>query len=426
MLDPKVLRSEPERVRQALQNRGESAEALDQFLELDKRRRELLVEVEQLKARRNAVSQEVAKLKKSGENADAIIAEMREVGDRIKALDEELRTVEERTHHQLLCIPNLPHESVPIGLTEEENVEFKQVGTIPSFSFTPKSHWDLATELGIIDFEAAAKVTGARFSFYKGLGARIERALINFMLDIHIDEHGYTEVLPPFIVNRASMTGTGNLPKFEEDAFKLVDTDYFLTPTAEVPVTNYYRDEILTAEQLPVYFVAYTPCFRSEAGSAGRDTRGLIRQHQFNKVEMVKFSHPDRSYQEWEELVGHAETILQRLGLPYRALDMCTGDLGFGAAKKTDLEVWMPGADTYREISSCTNFEDFQARRANIRFRPEAGAKPEFVHTINGSGLAVGRTVAAILENYQQEDGSVLIPEALVPYMGGVTKIEKK
>ncbi|MCX7571905.1 serine--tRNA ligase [Tumebacillus sp. DT12] len=425
MLDPKLLRSEPERVRAALEGRGESTAALDEFLELDKRRRELLVEVEQLKARRNAVSQEVAKLKKAGENADEIILEMRTVGDRIKDLDDEVRTVEERTNYLLLCLPNMPHESVPSGLTEDDNVEIKKVGELRSFDFEPKAHWDLATDLGIIDFEAAAKITGARFSFYKGAGARLERALINFMLDVHTGEHGYTEVLPPFIVNRASMTGTGNLPKFEEDAFKVADSDYFLAPTAEVPVTNYYRDEILSAEQLPVYFVAYTPCFRSEAGSSGRDTRGLIRQHQFNKVEMVKFAHPDQSYAEWEKLVGNAETILQRLGLPYRALDMCMGDLGFGAAKKTDLEVWMPAADQYREISSCTNFEDFQARRANVRFRPEQGAKPEFVHTINGSGLAVGRTVAAILENYQQADGSVVIPDALVPYMGGLTKISK-
>jgi len=425
MLDPKLLRNEPERVRQALLNRGESTDALDEFLNKDARRRELLGEVERLKARRNAVSQEVAKMKKAGENADAIIAEMREVGDQIKAIDDELREVEERTHFLLLCLPNMPHESVPLGLTEEDNVEFKRVGEPKSFGFEPKAHWDLATDLDIIDFEAAAKITGARFSFYKGAGARLERALINFMLNLHTDEHGYTEVLPPFIINRASMTGTGNLPKFEEDAFKVADTDYFLSPTAEVPVTNYYRDEILTAEQLPVYFVAYTPCFRSEAGSSGRDTRGLIRQHQFNKVEMVKFVHPEKSYDEWQQLVANAETVLQRLGLPYRALDMCMGDLGFGAAKKTDLEVWMPAADTFREISSCTNFEDFQARRANIRFRREAGAKPEFVHTINGSGLAVGRTVAAILENYQQEDGSVLIPEALVPYMGGMTRITK-
>ncbi|MGB8956959.1 MAG: serine--tRNA ligase [Tumebacillaceae bacterium] len=426
MLDPKLLRNEPDRVRQALQNRGESTAALDEFLELDKRRRELLVEVEQLKARRNTVSQEVAKMKKAGENADAVIAEMREVGDRIKELDEELRTVEERTHYLLLCLPNIPHESVPIGLTEDDNVEYKRWGTPREFNFQPKAHWDIATDLDIINFEAAAKITGARFAFYKGAGARLERALISFMLDIHTNEHGYTEVLPPFIVNRASMTGTGNLPKFEEDAFKLVDTDYFLAPTAEVPVTNYYRDEILSADQLPIYFVAYTPCFRSEAGSSGRDTRGLIRQHQFNKVEMVKFVHPDTSYQEWEKLVANAETILERLNLPYIGLNMCTGDLGFAQTKKTDLEVWMPEAGMYREISSCSIFEDFQARRANIRFRPEQGAKPEFLHTINGSGLAIGRTVAAILENYQQEDGSVLIPDALVPYMGGMTKITKK
>ncbi|MBL0388989.1 serine--tRNA ligase [Tumebacillus sp. ITR2] len=425
MLDPKLLRNEPDRVRQALNNRGESTEALDEFLDLDKRRRELLVEVEQLKARRNAVSQEVAKMKKAGENADHIITEMREVGDRIKELDEELRTVEERTHHLLLVIPNMPHESVPQGLTEDENVEIALWGEPRQFDFEPKPHWEIASELGIIDFEAAAKITGARFAFYKGAGARLERALISFMLDIHTTEHGYTEVLPPFIVNRASMTGTGNLPKFEEDAFKLKDTDYFLAPTAEVPVTNYYRDDILSADQLPVYFAAYTPCFRSEAGSAGRDTRGLIRQHQFNKVEMVKFVAPETSYDEWAKLVRDAETILQRLNLPYRKLDMCFGDLGFGAAKKNDLEVWLPEANTYREISSCSNFEDFQARRANIRYRPEAGAKPEFVHTINGSGLAIGRTVAAILENYQQADGSVTVPDALVPYMGGLTKIAK-
>lgn len=425
MLDPKLLRNEPDRVRQALQNRGESTEALDEFLKLDERRREIIAEVEQLKARRNTVSQEVAKMKKAGENADAIIAEMREVGDKIKAMDEELREIEERANYLLLCLPNMPHESVPVGLTEDENVEYKKWGEPRAFDFAPKAHWDIATDLDIIDWERASKITGARFSFYKGAGARLERALINFMLDIHTSEHGYTEVLPPFIVNRASMTGTGNLPKFEEDAFKLTDTDFFLAPTAEVPVTNYYRDEIMTAEQVPTYFVAYTPCFRSEAGSAGRDTRGLIRQHQFNKVEMVKFVHPEKSYEEWEKLVANAETVLQRLELPYRALDMCTGDLGFGAAKKTDLEVWLPEADTYREISSCSNFEDFQARRANIRFRREQGAKPEFVHTINGSGLAIGRTVAAILENYQQADGSVLIPEALVPYMGGLTKISK-
>lgn len=426
MLDAKLLRGEPDRVRQALNNRGASTEVLDEFLELDKRRRELLVEVEQLKARRNTVSQEVARLKKAGENADEIILEMRQVGDRIKDLDEEVRTVEERTNYLLLVIPNIPHESVPVGSSEEDNVEYKRWGTPNQFSHEPKAHWDIATDLGIIDFEAGAKITGARFSFYKGAGARLERALINFMLDIHTGEHGYTEVLPPFMVNRASMTGTGNLPKFEEDVFKVSDTDYFLAPTAEVPVTNYFRDDMLSAEQLPVYFAAYTPCFRSEAGSAGRDTRGLIRQHQFNKVEMVKFVHPDKSYDEWEKLTSDAETILQRLGLPYRAITLCTGDMGFGSAKTTDLEVWLPSADTYREISSCTNFEDFQARRANIRFRPEAGAKPEFVHTINGSGLAVGRTLAAILENYQQEDGSVLIPDALVPYMGGLTKIEKQ
>ncbi|WP_018131378.1 serine--tRNA ligase [Effusibacillus pohliae] len=423
MLDARLLRNEPDKVREALRKRGESPEAVDQFLQLDARRRELLAETESLKAKRNSVSQEVAKLKKAGQDAESLILEMREVGDRIKQLDDELREVEEKVDFLLLTIPNIPHESVPVGASEDDNVEVKKWGELPRFDFEPKPHWEIATELGILDFESAAKVTGARFVFYKGLGARLERALINFMLDIHTQEHGYTEVLPPFIVNRASMTGTGNLPKFEEDAFKLVDTDYFLVPTAEVPVTNLHREEILQAADLPRYYVAYSPCFRSEAGSAGRDTRGLIRMHQFNKVEMVKFTLPETSYEEWMKLVNDAETILQRLNLPYRVMDMCTADLGFGAAKKYDLEVWLPAANQYREISSCSNFEDFQARRANIRFRREPKAKPEFVHTINGSGLAVGRTVAAILENYQQPDGSVLIPEALVPYMGGVTRI---
>ncbi|MFC4768494.1 serine--tRNA ligase [Effusibacillus consociatus] len=425
MLDPRILRNEPDKVRESQRKRGESPEVVDEFLQLDSRRRELLAETETLKAKRNSVSQEVAKLKKAGQDAEQLIVEMREVGDRIKELDDELRVLEEKINHLLLTIPNIPHESVPYGESEDDNVEVKKSGDIRQFDFEPKPHWEVAAELGILDFETAGKVTGSRFVFYKGLGARLERALANFMLDIHTGEHGYTEVLPPFIVNRASMTGTGNLPKFEEDAFKLVDTDYFLIPTAEVPVTNIHRDEILQAEDLPRYYVAYTPCFRSEAGSAGRDTRGLIRMHQFNKVEMVKFTKPEESYEEWMKLVENAETILQRLNLPYRSLNMCTADLGFGPAKKFDLEVWLPAANQYREISSCSNFEDFQARRANIRFRRDPKAKPEFVHTINGSGLAVGRTVAAILENYQQEDGNVVIPEALIPYMGGVTKITR-
>ncbi|GAX88709.1 serine--tRNA ligase [Effusibacillus lacus] len=423
MLDARILRNEPDRVREALNNRGESPAVVDDFLQLDARWRELLAETESLKARRNSVSQEVAKLKKAGQNVEQLIVEMREVGDRIKELDDELRIVDEKVSYLLLTIPNIPHESVPVGATEDDNVEVKKWGELRQFDFEPKPHWEIATELGILDFESASKVTGARFVFYKGLGARLERALMNFMLDIHVGEHGYTEILPPFIINRSSMIGTGQLPKFEEDAFKLVDTDYFLVPTAEVPVTNIHRDEILQSEDLPRYYVAFSPCFRSEAGSAGRDTRGLIRMHQFNKVELVKFTKPEDSYEEWSKLVKDAETVLQRLGLPYRALDMCTADLGFTAAKKYDLEVWLPAANQYREISSCSNFEDFQARRANIRFRREAHAKPEFVHTINGSGLAIGRTIAAILENYQQADGSVLIPEALVPYMGGVKEI---
>jgi seryl-tRNA synthetase len=423
MLDARILRNEPERVRESQRKRGESPEAVDEFLALDTRRRELLAEVESLKAKRNSVSQEVAKLKKAGQEAEQLIVEMRDVGDRIKQLDDDLRAVEDTLNYVLLTIPNIPHESVPVGESEDDNVEVKKWKEVPDFAFEPKPHWEIAETLGILDFEAGGKVTGSRFVFYKGLGARLERALINFMLDIHTGEHGYTEILPPFIVNRASMTGTGNLPKFEEDAFKLMNSDYFLVPTAEVPVTNLHRDEIMQNSDLPRYYVAFTPCFRSEAGAAGRDTRGLIRMHQFNKVEMVKFTHPEHSYEEWMKLVNNAETILERLELPYRVLDMCTADLGFGPAKKYDVEVWMPGTDQYREISSCSNFEDFQARRANIRFRRDPQAKPEFVHTINGSGLAVGRTVAAILENYQQEDGSVAVPEALVPYMGGVKVI---
>jgi seryl-tRNA synthetase len=351
---------------------------------------------------------------------------MREVNDRIKALDEEVRVVEEDLNKLLLSIPNMPHSSVPVGLTEEQNVEIRRVGDVPSFSFEVMPHWDVAARLGILDFEAAGKVTGSRFVFYKGLGARLERALINFMMDLHTDRHGYEEMLPPFIVNRDSLTGTGQLPKFEEDVFKLEHTDYFLIPTAEVPVTNYHRDEILSVEQLPKYYVAFSACFRSEAGAAGRDTRGLIRQHQFNKVELVKLVKPEDSYDELESLTQHAEAVLQLLGLPYRVLTLCTGDLGFSSAKTYDLEVWMPSSGTYREISSCSNFEDFQARRANLRFRRDAKSKPEFVHTLNGSGLAVGRTVAAILENYQQPDGSVLIPEALQPYMGGLKVIQAK
>jgi seryl-tRNA synthetase len=424
MLDVKLLRANFAEVKEKLQHRGEDLTDFGKFEELDVRRRELIVDSEALKSKRNEVSQQVAFLKREKKDADHLIAEMREVGDKIKGLDDELRGVEETLEQLLLSIPNIPHESVPVGDTEDENIEIRKWGNIPEFSFEPKPHWEVAEKLGILDFERAGKVTGSRFVFYKGLGARLERALISFMLDLHVDEHGYKEVLPPYMVNRASMTGTGQLPKFEEDAFKVNDVDYFLIPTAEVPVTNMHRDEILSGEELPIKYAAYSACFRSEAGSAGRDTRGLIRQHQFNKVELVKFVKPEESYDELEKLTNNAEKVLQLLGLPYHVLSMCTGDLGFTAAKKYDIEVWIPSADVYREISSCSNFEAFQARRANIRFRRDPKAKLEFVHTLNGSGLAIGRTVAAILENFQQEDGSVIIPEVLRPYMGNRTSIQ--
>ncbi|MFC4778905.1 serine--tRNA ligase [Paenibacillus sp. GCM10023252] len=423
MLDIKILRSDIAVVEQALRNRNASLELLAGFSELDTKRRDLLQETEVLKNRRNTVSQDVAKLKKAGENADALILEMREVGDRIKELDDVIRELEVQLDELLLSIPNIPSTSVPVGASEEDNVELRRNGEQTAFDFEPKPHWEVAQELNILDFERAAKVTGSRFTFYRGLGARLERALINFMMNLHSDEHGYEEVLPPYIVNRDSLFGTGQLPKFEEDLFKLAESDYYLIPTAEVPVTNLHREEILAPDELPKYFVAYSACFRSEAGSAGRDTRGLIRQHQFNKVELIKLTKPEDSYDELEKMTSNAEKVLQLLGLPYRVLSLCTGDMGFTAAKTYDLEVWMPSAGVYREISSCSNVEDFQARRANIRFRREAKSKPEFVHTLNGSGLAVGRTVAAILENYQQADGTVVIPEVLRPYMGGVSVI---
>ncbi|MHA6261420.1 serine--tRNA ligase [Sporosarcina sp. CAU 1771] len=425
MLDIKKVRTNFDEMKAKLMKRGEDLSVLDDFLGLDERRRVLIAEVEQLKANRNEVSQKVAQMKRAKENADDVIAQMREVGESIKTLDDELHEVEEKLNYIMLRIPNIPHESVPMGDSEDDNVEVRSFGEKTTFDFEPKPHWDLGTDLQILDFERAAKVTGSRFVFYRGLGARLERALINFMMDLHNDEHGYEEVLPPYMVNRASLTGTGQLPKFEEDAFLIEDEDYFLIPTSEVPVTNFYREEILNAEQLPVAFAAYSTNFRSEAGSAGRDTRGLIRQHQFNKVELVRFVKPEDSYAELEKLTGHAEKVLQLLNLPYRVLNMCTADLGFTAAKKYDIEVWIPTQNAYREISSCSNFEDFQARRAQIRFRREAGGKPEYLHTLNGSGLAVGRTVAAILENYQQEDGSVVIPEVLRPYMGGRERITK-
>jgi len=424
MIDVRRLRENFEEIKEILAHRGEELGDLDKFEELDRKRRTLIRETEQLKQVRNEVSKKIAELKREKKNADELILEMRTVGDKIKAFDDELREVEEELQQILLQIPNIPHESVPVGKDENDNVEIRKWGELPQFSFEPKPHWEIADRLNILDFERAAKVTGSRFVFYKGLGARLERALINFMLDLHVDEHGYEEVLPPYLVNRTSMIGTGQLPKFEEDAFLVEEEDYFLIPTAEVPVTNLHRDEILDANDLPIAYAAYSACFRSEAGAAGRDTRGLIRQHQFNKVELVRFVKPEDSYEELEKLTSQAEKVLQLLKLPYRVMSMCTGDLGFAAAKKYDLEVWLPSYNTYREISSCSNFEDFQARRAGIRFRRDKNSRPEYVHTLNGSGLAIGRTVAAILENYQQEDGTVIIPEVLRPYMGGIEKLE--
>ncbi|RYG73401.1 serine--tRNA ligase [Lentibacillus lipolyticus] len=419
MLDMKFLRNNFQEVKEKLAHRGEDLSDLEKFGELDERRRTLISEAETLKAKRNETSKQISALKKEKKDAESAIKEMREVGDQIKELDAELKEIEDSLEMMMLSIPNIPHESVPIGEDEDDNVEVRQWGEHPTFTFEEQPHWDIAANLGILDFERAAKVTGSRFVFYKGLGTRLERALISFMMDLHADEHGYTEMMPPQIVNRASLTGTGQLPKFTEDVFKLEEWDYFLIPTAEVPVTNYHRDEILSVDDLPRKYAAYSANFRSEAGSAGRDTRGLIRQHQFNKVELVHFTKPEDSYDTLESLTGHAEKVLQRLNLPYRVMSMCTGDLGFTAAKKYDIEVWIPSQNTYREISSCSNFEDFQARRAGIRFRREEKGKPEYVHTLNGSGLAVGRTLAAILENYQQEDGSVVVPEVLRPYMGG-------
>lgn len=419
MLDIRYLRNNFVSVKERLTARGEDLTELDQFEAIDQKRRELIAKTEELKSKRNDVTKQIALLKKEKKDADKMIKEMRQVGDEIKKIDDELREVDNRLNQIMLSIPNIPHESVPVGETEDDNVEVRKWGEVRTSNFEQKPHWDVATELGLLDFERAAKTTGSRFVFYIGLGARLERALINFMMDYHAENHDYEEMLPPYIVNRTSMIGTGQLPKFEEDAFKLEDWDYFLVPTAEVPVTNYHREEILSANDLPKKYVAYSASFRSEAGSAGRDTRGLIRQHQFNKVELVQFVKPEESYEALEQLTQHAEKILQLLELPYRVMSMSTADLGFTAAKKYDIEVWMPSNDTYREISSCSNFEDFQARRAQIRFRPEEKAKPEFVHTLNGSGLAIGRTVAAILENHQNEDGSITIPTILQPYMGG-------
>jgi len=423
MLEIKFVRNHLAEVKTSLANRGGTAD-FDMFEACDQNRRSILSEIEELRHRRNVVSDEIARMKKAGENADETIAEMRQVSNRIKDLDKSLADYVTQIDEFLLGLPNIPHESVPVGKDESDNPEVKQVGERPAFDFEPKAHWDIGALLGILDFDCAAKMTGARFSLSRGAGARLERALINFMLDIQTTEHGYTEILPPFMVNTQSMTNTGQLPKFKEDLFKLEGWNYFLIPTAEVPVTNIHQGEILDEADLPVRYTAFTPCFRSEAGSYGKDTRGLIRQHQFNKVELVKLTTPEESYAELEKLLSDAETILKRLGLAYRVITLCTGDLGFSAAKTYDIEVWMPAQGVYREISSCSNFENFQARRANIRFRSKGRKGTSLVHTLNGSGLAVGRTVAAILENCQQADGSVVIPDELRPYMGGMQKIE--
>ena len=422
MLEIKYLRQNLSIVQEALKARGHQAD-LNAFQKWDDERRAVLQEIESLRHERNVVSDRIAEMKKAGEDAEAFVVEMRAVSSKIKDLDRKLSESQEAIDDFLLGLPNIPHATVPIGKDETENPEVRTVGTVPEFEFEPQPHWDIGSRLKILDLDRASRITGARFPLYFGAGARLERALINFMLDTHIGEHGYLEVLPPFIVNRESMTHTGQLPKFEEDLFKISNWEYFLIPTAEVPVTNIHQGETLDEDQLPIRYAAYTPCFRSEAGSYGKDTRGLIRQHQFNKVELVKFSRPESSYDELESLLQNAETILKKLGLPYRVIELCTGDLGFSAAKTYDIEVWMPAQGVYREISSCSNFEDFQARRANIRFKPKGKKGTALVHTLNGSGLAVGRTFAAILENFQQADGSVIIPEALQPYMAGIQKI---
>lgn len=423
MLDPKLIRECPEEVRKLLGTRADSVD-WESLLKLDQERRALLARVEDLRAQRRTASDQIADLKRRHQTADALIEDMKQLGDRLKLLEQELREYEERLDNIVSGIPNIPDASVPAGENSADNVEVRRWGQPPSFAFAPKPHWELGEALGILDFERAARMTGARFVVYRGAGAQLERALINFMLDLHTTRHRYQEVLPPFLVNRASLTGTGQLPKFEDDLFRLKDEDYFLIPTAEVPVTNLHREETLPEQALPLRYTAYTPCFRREAGSYGKDTRGLIRQHQFNKVELVTFSRPEDSYVELEQLTQHAEEVLKRLELAYRVVSLCRGDLGFAAAKTYDIEVWVPSQKTFREISSCSNFEAFQARRAGIRYK-RTGGKSEFVHTLNGSGLAVGRTFLAILENYQQADGSVTIPEALRPYLGGLERIRK-
>jgi seryl-tRNA synthetase len=422
MLDIKYLRQNIDFVRQKMDERGQKID-FDRFIDLDAKRRDILQAVETLRNERNSVSKQVGELKKKKEDASALIEKMGNVSAKIKEYDESLRVTEEELNAFVMVVPNVQHESVPRGNGSEDNQVVRTWGEKPVFSFEPKQHFELGESLNILDFARGAKITGARFTVYRGAGAQLERALFNFMLDLHVEKHGYTEVLTPFMVNAESMTGTGQLPKFKEDLFKIEGMEYYLIPTAEVPVTNIYREEILEEEKLPIYLVAYSPCFRSEAGSYGKDTRGLIRQHQFNKVEMVKFSQPETSYDELEKLTANAEDVLEILGIAYRTVCLCTADLGFSSAKTYDVEAWMPGQNTYREISSCSNFEDFQARRASIRFRRTDSGKVDFVHTLNGSGLAVGRTVVAILENYQQADGSVLIPEALRPYMRGLERI---
>lgn len=417
MLDIKRIRKNPEALVAAMKARRNKGADVSGLLELDEKRRSLIVEVEALKAKRNEDSAKVPQLKKQGLDASELLAEMKLVADKIKELDAELSEIDAQLDDMLMKIPNIPHESVPDGADDKDNAEIRRYGKPTEFSFEPKAHWDIGEALGILDFANAGKITGARFTVYRGLGARLERAIISYFLDCHT-LNGYTEILPPYMVNRASMTGTGQLPKFEEDAFKVAGTDYFLIPTAEVPVTNLHRGDILDGNDLPIKYCAYSACFRSEAGSAGRDTRGLIRQHQFNKVELVKFVKPEDSYDELEKLTNDAERVLQGLGLPYRVVCLSTGDLGFSSAKTYDIEVWMPSYNRYVEISSCSNFEDFQARRAAIRFKKDPKSKAQLVHTLNGSGVAVGRTTAAILENYQNEDGSVTIPDVLVPYMG--------
>ncbi|OON96578.1 MAG: serine--tRNA ligase [Candidatus Epulonipiscioides saccharophilum] len=425
MLDIKLIRSDFDKVKKALDSRNSNID-LSEFISLDAKRRAILTEVEALKNTQNVVSKQVPILKKEKKDTTEILAQMKDLSEKIKVLDQQVREVDETLNSLLLTIPNIPNEKVPVGADDSDNFELRKFGEVPSFEFEPKPHWEIGEQLDILDFEKAGKVTGSRFTFYKGLGARLERALINFMLNTHIDTHGYVEILPPFMVNRASMFGTGQLPKFEEDAFKVANTDYFLVPTAEVPVTNMYREQILKGDDLTIKHCAYSACFRAEAGSAGRDTRGIIRQHQFNKVELVKFAKPENSYEELEKLTNDAENILKLLNLPYRVVRLCTGDLGFSSAMTYDIEVWMPSYNKYVEISSCSNFEDFQARRANIKYKNNVKDKAEYVHTLNGSGLAIGRTVAAILENYQREDGTVEIPEILRSYMGGASEISNK